>query len=338
MPEIRLEEWLFRALACPADGTPLARDGERLTCRGGHSFPIVDGIPVLLTERPNPTHPYCSATLDRLKTPRQPEVHRTELLSSGAVDPFVQDEIAKTNGNLYKDLRGHLPRYPIPVLRLPPGAGRPLLDVGCNWGRWTLAAARAGYRAVGIDPWIEAVRAGRRVARQLGHEVAFVVADARELPFLDGSFDVSFSYSVLQHFEKTDARAALREMSRVTARAGTLLVQMPNVFGLRQAFNLARQRFRRDRNPFRVRYWRPGELRRTFEDLVGPSKLSVDGYFTLNPQASDLDLLPARYAWVVRASERLRAASSLLPILLLVADSLYIESSNAYGYRASGLA
>ena len=338
MPDLQLEEWLFRALACPVDRAPFAREGDSLRCPAGHVFPIREGIPVLLTDRPDPTHPYCSATLDTLKAGRYTTSVVDEPPANGGVDPFVQEEIVKTNGNLYKNLRGRLPRYPIPVLRLPPGAGRPLLDVGCNWGRWTLSAARAGYRAVGIDPWIDAALAGRRVARQLGHEVAFVVADARQLPFQDGVFEASFSYSVLQHFDKTDARAALREMSRVTARGGTLLVQMPNVFGLRQALNRLRQFLRRDRNPFRVRHWRPGELRSTFEQLVGPSKLSVDGYFSLNPQATDLDLLPARYAWIVRASESLRAVSRHLPAFRLVADSLYVESSNTRGYLASGRA
>ncbi len=289
---------------------------------------------MLLGDELPATHPYRDATLRAVRDGSSRETAAHQPSQGGAIDVFVQEEIVKTNGNLYRHLHGRLPRYPIPALRLPAGGGRTLLDVGCNWGRWTFAAARNGYRAVGVDPWIEAARAGQRVARQLGLNVAFVVGDARQLPFLDGSFDSAFSYSVLQHFDKNDARASLAEMARVTASGGTLLVQMPNLLGLRQAYNFARQRLRRDQNPFRVRYWTHGELRRVFQELVGPSTLSVDGYFSLNPQTTDLDLLPPRYRCVIRASEALRRLSWAVPPLRLVADSLYVQSTNAVAFRS----
>ena len=46
------------------------------------------------------------------------------------------------------------------LLDLPRG---PLLDIGCSWGRWSLAAARKGYSVVGIDPSLGAVMAARRI-------------------------------------------------------------------------------------------------------------------------------------------------------------------------------
>lgn len=49
------------------------------------------------------------------------------------VDAYVQSIVVKSSGNLYKPLLGKLTRHPIPDLRLPPGEGRTLLDVGCNW-------------------------------------------------------------------------------------------------------------------------------------------------------------------------------------------------------------
>jgi SAM-dependent methyltransferase len=314
----------------------LGREGDRLTCRSGHGFAIVQGIPVLLSEGIDPTHPYLSASLDRVRRGgfSPAEVSPSHgAPSEGAIDPFVQDEIVKTNGNLYRHLRGRLTRYPIPELRLPAGEGKLLLDVGCNWGRWTLSAAQTGYRAVGVDPGLDAALAAQRVARQLGLDVAFVVGDARRLPFTDGTFDVSFSYSVFQHFDKGDAQRAIQEMSRVTALGGKVLVQMANLLGLRQAYNRLRQLASRDANPFRVRYWRPRELRDTFERIVGPSRLDVDGFFSLNPQSRDLDLLSAFQGWVVRSSDALRGATQIVPALKLVADSLYVESLNHRSYQ-----
>ena len=65
------------------------------------------------------------------------------------------------------------------------------------------------------------------------------MADARYLPFPESTFDVVFSYSVLQHFEKQDARVALAEAARVLTVSGTSMIQLPNAFGLRNMLNQA---------------------------------------------------------------------------------------------------
>jgi SAM-dependent methyltransferase/uncharacterized protein YbaR (Trm112 family) len=325
-------------LACPVDRQPLEDCGDWLRCCEDHRYEVVDGIPVLLVDALEPTHPYCAETLRRVASGDAAAGGADLAPSPCEVDPFVQQEIVRTNGHLYQSLLGRLPRYPIPEFRFGPGDGQLLLDVGSNWGRWTFSAARAGFRAVGLDPWIDASLAAQRVARQLGHDVAFVVGDARRLPFRDGVFDAAFSYSVLQHFDKGVARTAIAEMSRVTRPGGSVIVQMPNVFGLRQAFNFARQRLRGDANRFRVRYWRPAELRSVFEEAVGPTKLTVDGFFSLNAQAADLDLLPSFEACLVRGSEGLRWAAERFPPLLGVADSLYVTSENRRGRAPAGRA
>ena len=54
--------------------------------------------------------------------------------------------------------------------------------------------------------------------------------------------------------------------------------------------------------------------------------LSVDGFFSLNPQASDMYLMPWRYRAVLHASECLRKLSHTVPLLAKCADSLYISS------------
>src|ERR1700682_3319081 len=81
------------------------------------------------------------------------------------VDGFVQRWVAGTNGNLYVPLINKLSRYPIPTWPTEGmrGTGGLLLDVGCGWGRWMVAAARAGYRPVGIDIKLEPLQAARRV-------------------------------------------------------------------------------------------------------------------------------------------------------------------------------
>jgi 2-polyprenyl-3-methyl-5-hydroxy-6-metoxy-1,4-benzoquinol methylase/uncharacterized protein YbaR (Trm112 family) len=320
-----MDDWLQTHLVCPRDHLKLQMSGNTLTCPAGHTYPCVDDIPVMLLTEVPPTHNVFGDTLKQVAASQQWSQYAEGSCSQDAVDPYVQQIIVGTCGNLYRPLLNRLPRYPIPDLRLPSESEKHLLEVGCNWGRWCISAAQKGYHPVGIDPSLEAVAAARRVARQLGVHVTYLVADARYLPFAPGSFDVVFSYSVLQHLDKNDVRLCLAEMAQVLKPAGTSLVQMPNAFGLRNLYLQLRKGFK-ESGFFCVRYWRPSELRHTFSSYIGPTTLSVDSYFSLNAQASDKDLLPRKFRLVVAFSDMLRRLSQRIPGLLYLADSLYIHS------------
>ena len=318
------------ALVCPRDLTRLEVWPGELSCLEGHRYALAGDIPVLLLEDAPPTHAACWVSL------RKPEAEKRADASSGRgqgnVDPTVQDLVAATCGGLYRQLVGQLESYPIPELPLPPGEGRVFLDVGCSWGRWCVAAARLGYRVVGVDPSLEAISAARRVARDLSIDASYVVADARHLPFPHQSVDVAFSYSVLQHFAKQDALAAFDEIARVLRAGGLAKLQLANAYGPHSLWKQLRERrFREPRALFDVRYWSPSELRLALETRVGPTTLEADGFFTLNPQAADLGLLPRRSRLVVRASDTLRRASRGLPPLRYSADSLYAVARRTPG-------
>jgi SAM-dependent methyltransferase len=324
---------------------PLEQEGSFLVCPGGHDYPVVDGVPILLLADKEQTIGIAKASLASARLVAEggvsedpwftstlgiSEAEKAGILelakSPGAsIDPVVQFMIGATNGLLYKDLIGKCKSYTIPELRLQPGNGGRLLDIGCNWGRWSVAAARLGYRPVGIDPSLGAVFAARRVSRQLGLTADFVVGDARFLPFPDGFFDAVFSYSVIQHFSKDDARRSLAEAGRVLKPGGHSLVQMPNRFGLRCLFHQAGRGFRSAAG-FEVRYWSLPELRRAFTSTIGPARFSVDCFFGLGLQAADLNLMSRRNRSVVQLSEFLRLLSKRLPVLSYLADSIYVES------------
>jgi SAM-dependent methyltransferase/uncharacterized protein YbaR (Trm112 family) len=316
------DPWFERELVCPRDKTDLLLERDHLVCQYLHGYPIVDGIPIMLIDDVPQT---LSDLTQRTLAAAASTIHATPNgASNGSVDPFVQKTIVGTNGNLYGRIAGKLPRYPIPEMRLPPAreGTRELLDLGCNWGRWSIAAAHRGYRPVGMDPGLESILPARRIARQLGVEARFIVGDARYIPFRDGRFDVVYSYGVLQHFSPSDAKIAIAEASRVVAPSGTVLIQMAARYGLLSIFQQARRGFR-DARGFEVRYWKPRDIEAAFRKLIGPTILSVDGYLTLNSQPSDLDLLPIHYRQIVRLSETMRALSTRMPALLQLADSIF---------------
>ena len=314
-------------IVCPRDKEPLVSSQGKLRCPFRHEYGAFEGIPILLVSDAEQTHIEGERSLYVGETGDGSQL-RTFNVAPDAIDPFVQNAISATNGNLYGNLIGKLNKYPIPHLRMPPGNGSLFLEVGCNWGRWCIAAARAGYRAVGIDPSLKALRAAQRVSRQLGVEAHYVVADGRFLPFRDEAFERVFSYSVLQHLGPENVREMLREIKRVLGPGGSSLVQMANCFGVRCLYHQIRRGFRRATN-FEVRYWAPLELKKAFEAAIGPSSLSVDGFFSLNPQISDIELLSFCNRAVVYASEALRRLSHSLSLLKYLADSLYISSSKS---------
>jgi len=299
-----------------------------LSCASDHRYPLIGDVAVLLRHDVADSHPYFDETR-RTARNGDPKAESPIEANANGVDAFVQQEIVKTNGILYRDALGTLQRYPIPKIPLPEGSDARLLDVGCNWGRWSMAASRRGYRAIGIDPSLAAIEAAYRVSRQVNVPADFVVGDGRNLPFADHTFDVVFSYSVLQHFSKEEARDSIREAARVTRPGGTVLIQLANLLGVRQLYNQARDVARREQGQFRVRRWTPREMLSAFNELVGPSRLSADGFFSLNAQATDIDLMSSFPKMVVRSSEALKALASRFHPLALVADSVFIEATRA---------
>lgn len=338
-----LHDWLRHNLVCPRDRGNLVEDGLALECPSGHRYPIVDGVPVMLVGDVEQTFGAARGSLaravrDQVDT-RAPELHLESLEISDqeklgvielaarrpAVDPVVAYLVAATNGLMYRHLIGRLDSYPIPEISLPAGEGRTLLDVGCSWGRWSIAAARRGYAPIGIDPSLGAVMAARRVARQLAVDAIFVVGDARYLPFREASLDAVYSYSVVQHFSRVDADRAIAEMGRVLKERGLARVQMPTRYGIRCLYHQLRRGFR-DGSGFDVRYWLLGDLRSMFTERIGPSMFEVDGYFGIGLQQSDRHLMSLFRRLVLRASSWMTAASTRMAWLMYVADSVYVLS------------
>ena len=116
---------------------------------------------------------------------------------------------------------------------LPPGGGRPLLDLGCAAGYFLDEARARGWAPIGVDIAASAVAAAR------GRGNAVAVGDvARGLPFADGAFPAVSMWDVIEHV--TDLHAFLAESVRVLAPGGALLVNTPNVAALTALPDLAR--------------------------------------------------------------------------------------------------
>ncbi|MEO6588673.1 MAG: methyltransferase domain-containing protein [Pyrinomonadaceae bacterium] len=326
-----MNKWLMAHLVCPRDKKSLKFADNKLICPDGHSYPVVKDVPIMLVEDAEHTHGYINQTLEKVSTLNfensENNASGDESNNQNGIDKFVQGEIPYTSGILYFSVQNKLSRYPIPEIRLPQGNGERLLDIGCNWGRWSIAAAKKNYKVIGIDPSLEAVFAAQRVSKQLGANADFVVGDARFLPFADDAFEVVFSYGVFQHLSKENVKISLDEAVRVLESGGKTLFQMPNKYGIRQ-YQQYRRRGYTEGEGFEIRYWTPAELMETFEKRFGAMQMTSDCYFGLGIQGKDADLLPLKYKIIVYTSEFLRKVSGVIKPLAKVADSVYLESVN----------
>lgn len=342
--ESTLDLWYVNNLRCPRCHQQLKHVKTQLICAREHAFHVVDGVPVMLLDDVQQTIAVADATLMRAKgqliddraqslyletlsisDEEKRGVIERALNPNDKTDPVVAFLIAASNGLMYRHLIGKLHAYPIPELRLPPGRGERFLDIGCSWGRWSVAAAQKGYDVIGIDPSIGAIMAARRVSRQLGLKIKFLVADARFLPFAENSIDYVFSYSVLQHLSHPNLKMVLPEIRRTLTANGTSLIQMPNKYGIRCIYHQAKRLFSTT-HLFDVRYLSVPSLEKLFSRAIGNTEVSVDCYFGIGLQAKDIDFMPSKYKYVIRASELLRKTSLSVPALTYLADSVYLTS------------
>ena len=95
---------------------------------------------------------------------------------------------------------------------------RRALDVGCGEGRFCRMMQDRGVQTVGIDPAKGLIAR----ARELDPTGDYRVEAAEVLGFEDGAFDLVVSY--LSLIDIPDVTAAIREMARVLAPGGTLLI------------------------------------------------------------------------------------------------------------------
>jgi len=98
-----------------------------------------------------------------------------------------------------------------------------VLDVACGPGLVVAAFAKACRHATGIDLTPAMIDKAREHAAALGlTNVDWRVGNVLPLPFADGSFSVVVSRFAFHHFP--DPLAVLREMARVCARPGHIVV------------------------------------------------------------------------------------------------------------------
>ena len=106
-----------------------------------------------------------------------------------------------------------------------------LLDLGCGYGGASVQLALSGVRVTAVDNHlydVEFLSDAKKFATEKNAYVKFCAADAHDLPFKDGSFDIIRLDSAIEHFE--DPESAISECRRLIRPGGVLFINFPLFF------------------------------------------------------------------------------------------------------------
>ena len=147
---------------------------------------------------------------------------------------------------LVEAIRSTIPRKP----------GLKILEVGCANGRWLRWFARE-YNSDGYG--LDLSTAGFK------RDLDLLKGDALHLPYTDGSFDIVYSFGLVEHFQKEDRMRILHEKARVLSNGGYMICALPNLFLSLEYFWV--KYFYDYKQGYRHFVVRPLELDRAFRDL-----------------------------------------------------------------------
>jgi ubiquinone/menaquinone biosynthesis C-methylase UbiE len=103
-----------------------------------------------------------------------------------------------------------------------------VLDIGCGTGRLLLKGVEDAQQLTGVDLSSEMIKASQQnfFLHNRADKSTFLIADAYDLPFEDGHFDVTLSTCVM--FLLPEPEVGLKEMVRVTEAGGTVSMLNPS--------------------------------------------------------------------------------------------------------------
>src|SRR5437868_2878039 len=82
-----IDEWYLTNLVCCVDHTPLEYRNGHLVSDKGRKYPVVDGVPIMLSEEENFTHGHMLLALKRARGEIAPDVRAPHLYIEAMTQP-----------------------------------------------------------------------------------------------------------------------------------------------------------------------------------------------------------------------------------------------------------
>ena len=254
--------------------------GDHLKCQKcKKKYNIIDGVPILLID-----NSYFIKKNPKNLFEKKYDTNNLYKKNSQGLYKYICKFIPSTSGFLYKEKNlknGFFYSYPIPTIDLPKAKAKrnKFLDLGCGWGRWVFSAAKKKYFAIGVDANINFLILANRIAREKNYNSIFIMADIKKLPFKKESFDIVFSYSVIQHFSFSNISKILTEVINILKKKGIFKFQTMNFFGIRNQYYLFKKLYKKPKN-FDVYYYSIKSMKKLLKSFFSFVKVENCSFFT----------------------------------------------------------
>jgi len=173
--------------------------------------------------------------VDRLRHDVLPDAHKSqqERFFTQEAEGYERDVVGSTFYQALDDLTVH--RW---------GASLPwhsvVLDVGAGTGRVALRLAERGHHVIAIDLTEALLRQMQQKASDAGIALDLVIADAENLPVMDGALDAAIAHGVLHHM--TAPAAVIGHIGRALKDGGRWFSLDPHRSPARGIFDAAMRR------------------------------------------------------------------------------------------------
>ena len=197
--------------------------------------------------------------------------HRADIDARAASGDADQIKAAYRSLGTYleADMADDLDRVPVlsfgettPVVAAEvPATADLVLDAGCgpNPALAIALASQPSRVVVALDIGLGTARLAEAVAARAGARLIPIVGDVERLPFRSDAFDAVVCDDTIEHLP--DDRQGARELSRVTRRAGTVIVATPNRRSLQVLWRKTSDTARLRRQPASAYYAADSHLR-----------------------------------------------------------------------------
>ncbi|MCJ7496614.1 MAG: class I SAM-dependent methyltransferase, partial [candidate division Zixibacteria bacterium] len=95
-----------------------------------------------------------------------------------------------------------------------------VLDLGCGFGRWSVALAQAGFQVKAVDISSEAIKKVQKWAEKEGLSIQTQICSAQELVSEDESFDAIICNSILDHMPLAEVSKSMLNIKNVLNPGG----------------------------------------------------------------------------------------------------------------------
>lgn len=174
------------------------------------------------------------------------------------------DALAETYDRWYDTAEGamydHLEKQAVAEHISEKARGKKLLEIGSGTGHWSQFFSNMGYIVSGVDvsPRMVNIAEGKRMTG-----VSFGIADAHDLPFDDGVFDITAAITTLEFVR--DPGRVLHEMVRCTKKSGGKII-----IGALNCCAAVNRRRRNNRPYSMAHYFSSRQLRHLLEPYGNP--------------------------------------------------------------------